>query len=99
MMRHPELTRLGVLTFFSNVAGFAIQTTWVLYVTYRYSWGPWMTGFSLAVIGVGTVVAQAVVIRRFVARFGERAALFAGILSGRSSLCVCGVWRRPPVRR
>jgi DHA1 family tetracycline resistance protein-like MFS transporter len=91
MLRHPELTQLGVLTFFSNVAGFAIQTTWVLYVTYRYGWGPWMTGLSLAVIGVGTIVAQAVVIRRFVQRFGERAALFAGIAFGALGMIGCGL--------
>ena len=72
MMRHPELTQLSVLTFFSNMAGFAIQTTWVLYVTYRYGWQPAMTGVSLAVLGVCTAVAQIAVIGRFVKRFGER---------------------------
>jgi DHA1 family tetracycline resistance protein-like MFS transporter len=91
LTRHPELTQLSVLTFFSNVAGFAIQTTWVLYVTYRYGWQPGMTGLSLAVIGVGTAVAQILVIGRFVQRFGERLALFAGIAFGALGMLGCGL--------
>jgi DHA1 family tetracycline resistance protein-like MFS transporter len=91
MMRHPELTQLSVLTFFSNVAGFAIQTTWVLYVTYRYGWQPGMTGISLAVLGTCTAVAQMAVIGRFVKRFGERAALFSGLGFGALGMIGCGL--------
>jgi MFS transporter, DHA1 family, tetracycline resistance protein len=91
MMRHPELTQLSVLTFFSNMAGFAIQSTWVLYVTYRYGWQPGMTGISLAVLGICSAVAQMVVIRRFVQRFGERAALFSGIGFGAVGMAACGL--------
>ena len=91
MLRHPELTQLSVLTFFSNFAGFAIQTTWVLYVTYRYGWQPGMTGISLAVLGVVTAVAQMLVIGRFVKRFGERAALFSGLGFGALGMIGCGL--------
>jgi DHA1 family tetracycline resistance protein-like MFS transporter len=91
MMRHPELTQLSVLTFFSNVAGFAIQTTWVLYVTYRYGWQPGMTGISLAVLGICSAVAQMAIIGRFVKHFGERAALFSGLGFGALGMAGCGL--------
>jgi MFS transporter, DHA1 family, tetracycline resistance protein len=91
MMRHPELTQLSASTFFSNMAGFAIQTTWVLYVTYRYGWQPAMTGVSLAVLGVCSAAAQIAVIGRFVKRFGERTALFAGMGFGALGMIGCGL--------
>ncbi len=48
LRRHRELMSLGVLTFASTLAGIAMQSTWVLYVTARYGWGPGATGVSLA---------------------------------------------------
>jgi DHA1 family tetracycline resistance protein-like MFS transporter len=91
LLRHPELTRIGVLMFTSALAGIVMQATWVLYVTYRYGWGPGMTGVSLAVLGICLVAAQAVVIGRFVKRFGERVSLFAGIAFGALGLVGCGL--------
>lgn len=49
---HPELSAVAITTFISTLAGFAVQTTCVLYVTFRYAWGPGSTGISLAVIGI-----------------------------------------------
>jgi DHA1 family tetracycline resistance protein-like MFS transporter len=91
LRRHRELTSLGVLTFASNLAGIAMQSTWVLYVTARYGWGPGATGVSLAFIGICSSVAQVVVIGRCVKRFGERYALFAGIAFGVLGLVIFGV--------
>ncbi len=91
LRRHRELTTLGIVTFASTLAGVVMQSTWVLYVTYRYHWGPGATGISLAVIGVTSMIAQVFVIGRFVKRFGERVSLFAGIGFGALGLIVCGL--------
>jgi DHA1 family tetracycline resistance protein-like MFS transporter len=91
LLRHPELTRIGVMLFASTLAGIVMQATWVLYVTYRYGWGPGMTGVSLAVLGITLVAAQAVVIGRFVKRFGERVSLFAGLGFGALGVVGCGL--------
>jgi MFS transporter, DHA1 family, tetracycline resistance protein len=91
LLRHRDLTSLAAVTLASTLAGIAMQSTWVLYVTYRYGWGPGMTGISLAIIGVTSAVAQIVVIGRFVKRFGERAALFAGIGFGVLGLVLFGL--------
>ena len=91
LRRHHELTTLALVTFASNLAGIVMQSTWVLYVTYRYGWGPGMTGVSLAVVGVFSVIAQAMVVGRFVKRYGERTSLFAGILFGFAGLVGCGL--------
>jgi MFS transporter, DHA1 family, tetracycline resistance protein len=88
---HPELSSLAVMLLFSTLAGMVMQTTWVLYVTYRYGWQPGMTGISLAAIGVCSAASQMLVIGPFVKRFGERVALFAGLGFGASALIICGL--------
>ena len=88
---HPELSAIAVVTLLSTLAGIVMQSTWVLYVTYRYGWGPGATGVSLAFIGICSSVAQIAVIGSFVKRFGERAALFAGIACGALALVICGL--------
>ncbi|HEV2739612.1 MAG TPA: TCR/Tet family MFS transporter [Candidatus Elarobacter sp.] len=91
LRRHPDLTTLGLVTFASTLAGAVMPSTWVLYVTYRYHWAPGATGISLAVLGVISMIAQVVVIGRFVKRFGERVSLFAGIGFGALGLIACGL--------
>jgi DHA1 family tetracycline resistance protein-like MFS transporter len=91
LQRHRELMSLGVLTFASTLAGIAMQSTWVLYVTARYGWGPGATGVSLAFIGICSSVAQVAVIGRCVKRYGERNALFAGIGFGVLGLVIFGL--------
>jgi DHA1 family tetracycline resistance protein-like MFS transporter len=91
LRRHPDLTTLGLVTFASSLAGAVMPSTWVLYVTYRYHWAPGATGISLAVLGVISMIAQVVVIGRFVKRFGERVSLFAGIGFGAIGLIACGL--------
>lgn len=91
LRRHHELTSLGFLTFTSNLAGVVMPSTWVLYVTYRYGWGPGATGVSLAVVGITSSISQAIVVGPFVKRFGERVSLFAGIGFGMLGLLGCGL--------
>lgn len=59
-----------------------LQSTWVPYTSYRYAWTPGMTGVSLAIVGVGSIIVQGLLTRPFVARFGERAALVTGLVFG-----------------
>ncbi|HEX3550531.1 MAG TPA: TCR/Tet family MFS transporter [Candidatus Elarobacter sp.] len=87
---HPELTAVAMVTLLSTLSGMVMQSTWVLYVTYRYGWQPGMTGLSLAFVGICSSAAQMLVVGPFVKRFGERAALFAGIGFGALALVICG---------
>jgi MFS transporter, DHA1 family, tetracycline resistance protein len=91
LRRHHELTSLGIVTFTSTLAGVVMQSTWVLYVTYRYDWQPAATGVSLAVVGATSSLAQALVIGPFVKRYGERVSLFTGIGCGALGLVGCGL--------
>ena len=76
-----SLSILAGVIFLYYLAHQVLQSTWVPYTTYRYGWSPATTGLSLALVGVGSILVQALVVPRFVARFGERAALASGLLA------------------
>lgn len=69
----------------------AMTATWVLYTTYRFGWDPFLNGISLAVVGVFSALVQGVLVRMFVARFGERAAILVGILMAAVSFVAYGL--------
>ena len=78
MKERPQI--LGLLAIFV-VMFFAQQCqqhTVVLYTNYRYGWTPAQVGTYLTVVGVGSLLVQAFLVRRFVRRFGERAAAITG---------------------
>ena len=58
------LTRLkGVgslvgVVIFSTLAQFVLYTCWVLYTTFKFGWGPQENGWSLAVVGIVSVVSH-----------------------------------------
>jgi DHA1 family tetracycline resistance protein-like MFS transporter len=93
----PTLLTLGALGFASALAGVVMPSTWVIYVTYRYGWGPSAIGLSLAAVGLTSVLVQALLTGPFVKRFGERAALIWGLTFGCTGLIVCGLAPSGPI--
>ncbi|HYY30147.1 MAG TPA: MFS transporter, partial [Chthoniobacterales bacterium] len=63
-----SLVWVFVLTAFPQ---FILQSTWVLYMTFRFGWGPRENGFSLFVVGVAAVLGQAVLLGLMLRRFGD----------------------------
>ncbi len=53
---------VGVVAF-SGLAQFVLYTTWVLYTTFKFGWGPLENGWSLAAVGVASVVVQGFLLR------------------------------------
>lgn len=92
---HPELSGLSASAFLSALAGQAAPVIWVLFVMYQYHWEPRAVGFSLAVVGITTAIVQGVLVRPFVSRFGERAALLTGLISGTVSMFLCAFAATP----
>lgn len=58
----------------------SLQSTWVLYTTYRFHWKPLDNGLSLALIGACVAVVQAVLLRWLVPKLGERRAVIVGLV-------------------
>jgi DHA1 family tetracycline resistance protein-like MFS transporter len=77
----PGLLALAAILFLHYLTHQVLQSTWVPYTTYRYAWSTQMTGVSLALVGVSSIVTQVLVVPRAVARFGERGTLYAGLIA------------------
>lgn len=66
----------------SNLAAFILQTTWILYTTYRFNWTPKDNGIALFWVGVVSAVVQGGLIRVLLPKLGERRAILIGLLVG-----------------
>jgi DHA1 family tetracycline resistance protein-like MFS transporter len=72
----------------ANLAQFTLYTTWVLYTTYRFDWGPKENGFSLLAVGVVSTLVQGFLLSRLLRRFGApRLAVLGLISSSLAFLC------------
>ena len=88
---HPELFGLAAALFLMDVAHFSLPAVSVLYMGYRYGWGPPAVGAVLAAVGVGAMIVQGGLVRRVVPRIGERRALAMGLLFGALGFFIYGV--------
>jgi MFS transporter, DHA1 family, tetracycline resistance protein len=88
---HPELLGLSSVTFIYMLAHQVLPSVFVLYASFRYGWSIFTTGMSLTFIGVFNIIVQAGLVKRIVARFGERRALFAGLLCGCAGYAIYGL--------
>lgn len=71
---------VGVLVC-GGLAQFTLYTTWVLYGSYRFGWGPTENGWSLFAVGVVSAVVQGGLLGRFLKVFGAARLAMIGILS------------------
>jgi DHA1 family tetracycline resistance protein-like MFS transporter len=67
-----------------------LNSTFVLYAGYRYQWTERDVGFSLALVGICSMIVQGGLVRPFVRRFGERTALLCGLSSGAVGFAIFG---------
>ncbi|MGH8504553.1 MAG: TCR/Tet family MFS transporter [Stenotrophobium sp.] len=77
---HPELLNLAGVNLLFQFAHFVLPSTFVLYASYRYQWSAGLMGMMFALIGLCSILVQAVVIKPTVAKIGERGTLLAGLL-------------------
>jgi DHA1 family tetracycline resistance protein-like MFS transporter len=63
------------------LAQFMNQTTWVLFTSLRFGWGPQQSGASLAVVGLVAVVVQGGLLGRLLKHFGEGRLVRMGLAS------------------
>jgi DHA1 family tetracycline resistance protein-like MFS transporter len=65
----------------NGLAQFVLYTTWVLYTTFKFGWGPQENGWSLAAVGIVSAVAQGLLMGRLLRRFGARRLAMLGLAS------------------
>jgi DHA1 family tetracycline resistance protein-like MFS transporter len=82
--------RLVVVVGLSGLAQFVMFTSWVLYTTFKFGWGPRENGWSLAAVGVMSLVVQGFLLGRLLKRFSPRRLVVAGLLSSSISYVLWG---------
>lgn len=79
---HRELLGLAGVNALYLLAHNVLPSVFVLYAGYRYGWNARDVGLTLALVGVGSMLVQGVLVKRFVARFGERRSILMGLIAG-----------------
>jgi MFS transporter, DHA1 family, tetracycline resistance protein len=79
---HAGLGGLAFIATLNYLAQQALPSIFVLYADYRYGWSERTVGLSLAVVGISISVVSGGMVGPFVKRFGERAGLFFGLITG-----------------
>ena len=73
--------RLAAVFACAGLAQFTLYTTWVLYTTFRFGWGPSASGWSLFAVGVVSAVTQGLLLGPLLKRFTPAAIAIAGLVS------------------
>ena len=71
---------VGVVAF-SGLAQFVLYTCWVLYTTFKFGWGPRENGWSLAAVGVMSVIVQGLLLGRLLKIFPPQRLAVIGLVS------------------
>jgi MFS transporter, DHA1 family, tetracycline resistance protein len=79
---HRDLTGLAGINFLYQLAHCVLPSMYVLYTSYRYGWSVRTVGLTLMMVGVLNILVQGLLVRPTVARFGERGAVYIGLLFG-----------------
>ena len=65
----------------SGLAQFVLYTCWVLYTTFKFGWGPLENGWSLATVGVMSVLVQGFLMEPLLKRFAPQRLVIIGLVS------------------
>jgi MFS transporter, DHA1 family, tetracycline resistance protein len=65
----------------SGLAQFTMYTTWVLYTTFKFGWGPKDNGWSLFAVGIAAAVVQGFLLPRLLKKFGAPRLATIGLVS------------------
>jgi DHA1 family tetracycline resistance protein-like MFS transporter len=82
--------RLATVLGLCGLAQFVMYTSWVLYTTFKFGWGPLQNGWSLAAVGVTGALVQGVLLGRLLERFRARRLAVLGLVSSTVAYALFG---------
>lgn len=82
---------LAAVVFLANLAHYVYPSIFVLFAGYAYGWGPVQVSWVLALVGVCSILVNAVLVGRIVARIGEGHALLLGLGCGVVGFVIYGL--------
>ena len=81
---------VGVVAF-SGLAQFMLYTSWVLYTAFKFGWGPLENGWSLAAVGIVSVVVQGFLLGKLLKRFPPQRLAIWGLVSSALAYLMWGL--------
>jgi MFS transporter, DHA1 family, tetracycline resistance protein len=78
-----------------NLAARMLESTWVLFTGYRFGWGAFEIGVSLAVFGLVFAGVQALLVRHMVEWIGEWNTLLLGLVVATASFVIFAIATAP----
>ena len=84
LSRLSQLKEVGPLVAvlaFSGLAQFVLYTSWVLFTTFKFNWGPLENGWSLAAVGLTSALVQGFLLGPLLQRFSARRLAVLGLIS------------------
>jgi DHA1 family tetracycline resistance protein-like MFS transporter len=86
-----QVRALVIVIACGSLAQFTLFSTWVLYTTFKFGWGPLANGGSLAASGIVSVLVQGLLLGRLLRVFSARRLAVIGMLSGTVSYFLFGL--------
>ena len=90
LVRLQGVGRLVAVIACTGLAQFTMYTTWVLYTTFKFGWGPAENGWSLFAVGVMSALVQGVLLGRLLKRFTAQRLAVLGLLSSTLAYALWG---------
>jgi len=91
LVRRQDIRGLVVAVFLATFAQMMLQSTWVLYTTFRFDWTPRDNGIALFCVGLTSVIVQAGLLGILIRRFGEPRLALLGLGSGAMAYAAYGL--------
>jgi DHA1 family tetracycline resistance protein-like MFS transporter len=91
LVRRREIRGLVIVYTLATFAGMMLNSTWVLYTTFRFDWTPRDNGIALFCVGLAAVVVQAGLLAALIRRFGEVGVSIMGLASGAVAYLLYGL--------
>src|SRR5580658_2064482 len=82
LLRPGRMIVISAVLQLGYIAQQVLMNVYVIYADYRYHWTDRTVGFSLAVVGICTIVYGALLVKPVVAKIGERGAMTIGLIGG-----------------
>jgi len=92
LRRHTSMTGLAGMLLMAYVTQQSLNV-YVIYADYRYHWSDRTVGLSLAVVGLIAGLYSVLLVKRVVAKIGERGSILAGLAGGVGGYVIFGLAR------
>lgn len=91
LARRRQIRGLVLVVVLVTFAQMMLQSTWVLYTSFRFGWTPRDNGIAMFCVGAANIVVQAGLLAALIRRFGEVRLSLLGLASGAITYALYGL--------